>query len=105
MLKAYWPKLILQQRDLKAAQLLGSSRLCCLCFILEGKLIKLRSDTMTVTCILLSVGKKVCLHNLVLEIFKLCFQNGIQLHTEWVLRTPNQIQMQFRMILIKIALC
>ena len=39
---------------------------------------------MNVTCILLSVGEKACLHNLASEIFKLCFQNGIQLHTEWV---------------------
>ena len=46
---------------------------------------------MNATCILLSGSKKVSLDNLALEIFKLCFQNGIQLHTEWVPRSPDQI--------------
>ena len=59
--------------------------------LIKGKVIKHRSDNMNVTRILLSDSKKVCLHNLALEIFKLCFQNGIQLHSEWVPRSPNQI--------------
>ena len=46
---------------------------------------------MNATCILLSGSKKVCFHNLALEIFKLCFRNSIQLHTVWVPRSPNQI--------------
>ena len=59
--------------------------------LIKGKVIKHTSDNMNVTCILLSDSKKVCLHNLALEIFKFCFQNGIQLQTEWVPRSPNQI--------------
>ena len=59
--------------------------------LIKGKVIKHWSDNMNVTRILLSGSKKVCLHNLALEIFKLCFQNGIQFHSGWVLRSLNQI--------------
>ena len=49
---------------------------------IKGKVIKHRSDNVNVTRILLSGSKKSCLNTLALEIFKLCFQNAIQLHTE-----------------------
>ena len=63
-------------RELKAMLFVSQSYI----HLIKGKVIKHRSDNMNVTRILLSGSQKVCLHNLALEIFKLCFQNGIQLH-------------------------
>ena len=57
--------------------------------LIKGKVIKHRSDNMNVTHILLSGSEKCCWHVLALEIFKSCFQNGTQLHTEWVPRWPE----------------
>ena len=88
-------------RELKATLFVLQSYI----HLIKEKVIKHRSDNMTVTRILLSASKKVYLHNLTLEIFKLCIQNGIQLYSEWVPRSLNQNSDAIRMILIKMTLC
>ena len=57
--------------------------------LIEGKVIKHRTDCQNVVRILNSGSKKFDLQNLVCDIFNLCIKHDIQLHSEWIPRNEN----------------
>ena len=57
--------------------------------LIEGKVIKHRTDCQNVVRILNSGSKKFDLQILVCNIFKLCIKHNIQLHSEWIPRNEN----------------
>ena len=57
--------------------------------LIEGKVIKHRTDCQNVVRVLNSGTKKFDLQNLVCDIFNLCIKHNIQLHSEWIPRNEN----------------
>ena len=58
---------------------------------MSGKTVKHRTDNRNVVYVLSSSSKKSDLQKLVCDIFKLCLENNIQLHPEWIPRSDNLI--------------
>ena len=62
---------------------------------ISGKTVKHRTDNRNVVYVLSSGSKKLDLQSLVCDIFKLCFENNIQLYPEWKPRSDNLISDHF----------
>ena len=59
--------------------------------ILKGDTVKHRTDNQNVVRALSTGSKTDNLHAIVIDIFKLCIENNIQLFPEWIPRSLNQV--------------